>query len=205
MGSISHVIGERSPAFLAGMDRESRHFNGSSGEQPTLSVRRFESTGSTLPSPVARHSSRAFHKRAACREIVEFIAASPTSCRPRRERSSLNRIRGSMACSSGESESCPGGELRYLELMLILSLGRPIVLLDEPFSRMEPIYVQAMKEELRNDRESRCVLLTDHCYQDVMEVCSPVSLLRSGRIHAVSAAGDLAGYLPAATNGLTAR
>ena len=79
----------------------------------------------------------------------------------------------------------------------MLSLGRPFVLLDEPFSRIEPIYVQVMKEELRENRKSRCILLTDHCYRDVMEVCSPIYLLRSGQVAATTDTGSLRGYLPA--------
>ncbi len=89
-----------------------------------------------------------------------------------------------------------GGELRYVELLLVLALGRPFVLLDEPFSRIEPIFVQAIKEELRRECRTRCVLLSDHYYKDVLELCSPVYLLRSGRSKRVENSDDLRDYLP---------
>lgn len=42
------------------------------------------------------------------------------------------------------------GQLRYLELLIMSNLGHDYLLLDEPFSMIEPIYKEVIKELLLN-------------------------------------------------------
>jgi len=70
------------------------------------------------------------------------------------------------------------GELRYLELLLVAHLDHPFLLLDEPFSMIEPIYKQVIKEFLLSLTETSAtqvtpkkgILLTDHYYRDVLDI-----------------------------------
>jgi ABC-type multidrug transport system, ATPase component len=70
------------------------------------------------------------------------------------------------------------GELRYLELLLVAHLPHPFLLLDEPFSMIEPLYKEVIKEFLSSLTETssaqvqpkKGILLTDHYYTDVLDI-----------------------------------
>lgn len=62
------------------------------------------------------------------------------------------------------------GELRYLELLLVAHLEHPFLLLDEPFSMIEPLYKEAIKEFLLSLKAKKGILLTDHYYRDVLDI-----------------------------------
>lgn len=62
------------------------------------------------------------------------------------------------------------GELRYLELLLVAHLEHPFLLLDEPFSMIEPLYKQAIKSFLLSLKAKKGILITDHYYRDVLDI-----------------------------------
>ncbi len=62
------------------------------------------------------------------------------------------------------------GELRYLELLLIAHLDHPFLLLDEPFSMIEPLYKEVIKELLILLKAKKGILITDHYYNDVLDI-----------------------------------
>jgi ABC-type multidrug transport system ATPase subunit len=91
------------------------------------------------------------------------------------------------------------GERRHLEFRLVLGLGRNTVLLDEPFSQIEPLYVQLMSEIIRSESAHRSFLLTDHNHWSIRSVSTKLLNLDQGRIRSIGS-GDTdlqrAGYLP---------
>src|SRR5688500_8130139 len=62
-----------------------------------------------------------------------------------------------------------GGEVRYFELLLLLHLDAPFLLLDEPFSGIEPIYKEHIKTLLRTYRKEKGFIITDHDYRHIIE------------------------------------
>lgn len=91
-----------------------------------------------------------------------------------------------------------GGERRYLELKLILALERTFVLLDEPFSELEPIYKQYVREAIGAAAEAGAgVVVTDHDYQQILQVSSRVVLMHGGETRPVAELRELERlYLP---------
>lgn len=90
------------------------------------------------------------------------------------------------------------GELRYLEFLLIVNLSHPFILLDEPFSMIEPLYKDAIKEIIREYKKDKGFIITDHYYLDVLEVANNKMILKEGMLHEVFNLKDLIeyGYLP---------
>lgn len=89
-----------------------------------------------------------------------------------------------------------GGQLRLVELVFLLSLGRRYVLLDEPFTGVEPLIVEMLLERI--SRYVQCggaVLLTDHAYRDVLCVSTHVYLMRGGTCRKLDSSSDLAEQL----------
>jgi len=61
-----------------------------------------------------------------------------------------------------------GGELKYLELSLLLSLDKKYILLDEPFTGIEPKFIDTMIERIRERKiKGTGILITDHYYRYV--------------------------------------
>ncbi|MGB7393721.1 MAG: ATP-binding cassette domain-containing protein [Pricia sp.] len=72
------------------------------------------------------------------------------------------------------------GELRVLETYLILNSDKKIILLDEPFSFIAPIYVDIMKDLINKKKQKSVIVITDHFYRDILEVSDDVYLLKDG-------------------------
>jgi ABC-type multidrug transport system ATPase subunit len=78
------------------------------------------------------------------------------------------------------SSQLSGGELRYFELLLLLHLDAPFLLLDEPFSGIEPIYKEHIKTLLRSYKKEKGFIITDHDYRHIIEVSDKIVLLTDG-------------------------
>jgi ABC-2 type transport system ATP-binding protein len=83
------------------------------------------------------------------------------------------------------------GELRYLELLLVAHLDHPFLLLDEPFSMIEPLYKQVIKEFLFSLKAKKGILLTDHYYRDVLDISDRNLVLVDGNIQIARNIDDL--------------
>lgn len=92
------------------------------------------------------------------------------------------------------------GELRYLELLLVGNLNHPFIMLDEPFSMVEPLYKEKIKEFLVALKETKGILLTDHYYKDVLSISTNNLLLKQAQMITIATEKELAdeGYLPSA-------
>ncbi len=89
------------------------------------------------------------------------------------------------------------GELRYLELLLIANLPHPFLMLDEPFSMIEPLYKDKIKTLLLKLKEKKGIILTDHYYTDVLDISTKSLVIKNGVTYKVHTAEDLKnfGYL----------
>ena len=90
-----------------------------------------------------------------------------------------------------------GGELRYLEVNLILNLNVYFVLLDEPFTGIEPLYIESMKEVI-NQTKDKGIIITDHLYQNILDISDRLVLMKDGRTHPLQNKQELKtmGYIP---------
>ncbi len=86
------------------------------------------------------------------------------------------------------------GQLRYLELLIIGNLNHLFLMLDEPFSMIEPIYKDVIKELLLNIKETKGIILTDHYYNDVLQVTNRNFVIKSGKKIEIKTKEDLVKY-----------
>ncbi|MEQ8478518.1 ATP-binding cassette domain-containing protein [Fulvivirga sp.] len=89
------------------------------------------------------------------------------------------------------------GERRYVELLLISHLDHPIVILDEPFSMIEPTYKGLVASLLIKIKSHKCIIITDHYYKDVLSVSDKNLILKDGKLTPITDHLDLKvhGYL----------
>jgi lipopolysaccharide export system ATP-binding protein len=76
-----------------------------------------------------------------------------------------------------------GGERRRLEIARSLTLEPSFILLDEPFSGIDPLTVKDLQEIIRNLAQSGIgVLITDHNVRETLTVTDRAYILKSGKI-----------------------
>src|SRR6266849_30532 len=76
-----------------------------------------------------------------------------------------------------------GGERRRLEIARSLTLQPSFILLDEPFSGIDPLTVKDLQEIIRDLAKSGIgVLITDHNVRETLSVTDRAYILKSGKI-----------------------
>ena len=84
-----------------------------------------------------------------------------------------------------------GGERRLIETYIILKSDAEIVLLDEPFSHLAPLYIQKLKELMKAEKHHKIIIITDHLYNDILEVSNTLYLLKDGWSRLVKSPDEL--------------
>ncbi len=77
-----------------------------------------------------------------------------------------------------------GGERRKLEIARALITNPSLILLDEPFSGVDPIAVEDLQLEIRRLLEDKgiSILITDHNVERTLEVCHNAYIMNEGRV-----------------------
>lgn len=90
-----------------------------------------------------------------------------------------------------------GGELRYLEIKIVLSNPSKFVLLDEPYNGLSPLMVDKVNEMIKANSNKKGIIITDHNYQNVIKISSRIILIKDGRTHTIENNTELIekGYL----------
>ena len=83
------------------------------------------------------------------------------------------------------------GQLRYLELLLVGNLEHPFLLLDEPFSMIEPLYKDAIKTLLKKLTFYKGIIITDHYFEDVLDITTKNYLLKDAKLIQVNSKQEL--------------
>lgn len=90
-----------------------------------------------------------------------------------------------------------GGELRYLEVKLILFSNSKFALLDEPFSGLAPIVIEKVKTLIVDCSKIKGIIVSDHNYWEIIDIVNKLYFLDNGRLHFLNDINDLIkfGYL----------
>ncbi len=82
-----------------------------------------------------------------------------------------------------EARTLSGGERRKLEIARALVTNPALILLDEPFSGVDPIAVGELQEEIVHLKEKRgiAILLTDHNVRETLQVTDRSYIIDHGR------------------------
>jgi ABC-type multidrug transport system ATPase subunit len=84
-----------------------------------------------------------------------------------------------------------GGEIRVVSLYVILTSPALFVMLDEPFTHLNPIQIEKVKELLHEEKANKGLLLTDHMYKHITEVSDALYVLTNGKTHLAKSMEDI--------------
>jgi lipopolysaccharide export system ATP-binding protein len=77
-----------------------------------------------------------------------------------------------------KTSALSGGELRYLEIKLILFSKTKFSLLDEPFLGLSPLLIEKVKELILLVSKNKGILITDHDYRNVLDIVTKLYLIK---------------------------
>jgi lipopolysaccharide export system ATP-binding protein len=134
-----------------------------------------------------------FHRLTAWQNIMAILETMKLSRRSRNERCEallsqfgLWHVRGQLA------RTLSGGERRKLEIARALVTNPTMMLLDEPFSGVDPIAVEDLQREIRGLRDKGIsVLLTDHNVRETLSVTDRSYIIDNGKVLREGAPRDL--------------
>jgi len=85
--------------------------------------------------------------------------------------------------SAHQARTCSGGERRKLEIARALVTNPRLILLDEPFSGVDPIAVEDLQKEIgRLAALGIAFLITDHNVQQTLRVCDRACIIVDGQV-----------------------
>src|SRR5271156_5047579 len=102
-------------------------------------------------------------RRARCEELLEQF--------------DIARLRKSRAMSLS------GGERRRLEIARCLVSNPKLILLDEPFTGIDPVTIASIQEIIRKLRDSGIsILITDHQVRETLQITDRSYVIRAGKV-----------------------
>ena len=87
-----------------------------------------------------------------------------------------------------------GGEVRIAEIWLCLCSGASFCILDEPFSYLAPVAVEAIQKLIRRQKHTMGIIVSDHNYEALLETADEVLFLSDGYVHLIKDRSDLVRY-----------
>ncbi|WP_243694678.1 ATP-binding cassette domain-containing protein [Flavobacterium psychrotolerans] len=89
------------------------------------------------------------------------------------------------------------GELRYLEIKLVLFNPSKFVLLDEPYNGLSPLMIETINQLIVENAQQKGIIITDHNYENVIRISTQLVLMRDGKTNTLKSKNELIekGYL----------
>ncbi len=84
-----------------------------------------------------------------------------------------------------------GGEIRIVEIYCILASKTKFCMLDEPFSQVMPLHVDSIKQLIIREKENKGILLTDHMYRHIIEICDDLYIIKDRKVHLTKSPSDI--------------
>ena len=93
------------------------------------------------------------------------------------------------------------GELRYLEILLLVNLKVKFILLDEPFSKVEPLFKDVIVNLIKEYSSTIGFVITDHDYTNIIAASNHIILITNGACKSIDDVTELErfNYVPIGT------
>ena len=101
------------------------------------------------------------------------------------------RFTGSTTGYKSNIRNLSGGEHRLVELYIIVKSITRFVILDEPFTPLNPIQAEEVTKLLLEEKGNKGILITDHLFKYITDICDSLYLLADGKIHLAKEIEDI--------------
>ncbi len=90
--------------------------------------------------------------------------------------------------------SLSGGEQRLIEVYLIVKSKTQFAILDEPFTHLNPLQIEKVKDVLIQEKSNKGLLITDHMFRNVTDISDTLYILKDGKTHLTMSINDIEAY-----------
>ena len=73
-----------------------------------------------------------------------------------------------------------GGERRLIETYVIIKSEAELILLDEPFTHLAPLYIEKIIELLQEEAKEKAIVVIDHLYHHIIGIADEIYLIKNG-------------------------
>lgn len=87
-----------------------------------------------------------------------------------------------------------GGQRRVIEIYICLNSRAKLILLDEPFSHLSPLYMEKIKNLIQELKKEKAIILTDHMYRHILDTSDELYLLKNGSTKLIRKISELEDY-----------
>src|SRR5580698_7302569 len=126
-----------------------------------------------------------FRRLTVVENLLAILETLPIARRERNRRAdALLEQYGLTRQRKQKADTLSGGERRKLEIARALVTDPKLILLDEPFSGVDPIAVEELQKEVRRLKIEfgKSVLITDHNVVQTLHVCDRALIITDGRV-----------------------
>jgi lipopolysaccharide export system ATP-binding protein len=126
-----------------------------------------------------------FQRLTVRQNLIAILESMRIGRRQRRARAETLMEQFGLAHLSGQlARNLSGGERRRLEIARALVTEPQLILLDEPFSGVDPIAVEGLQREITRLREEHgiAILLTDHNVRETLSVTDRSYIIHEGQV-----------------------
>lgn len=126
-----------------------------------------------------------FRRLTVWNNLMAILETRPISHTERRKRAEhLLQQYGLIKQRDQLADTLSGGERRKLEIARALVTEPKLILLDEPFSGVDPMAVEDLQREIRRlkDEFDKSILITDHNVAQTLRVCDRALIIGDGKV-----------------------
>ncbi len=87
--------------------------------------------------------------------------------------------------------SLSGGERRLVELYVIVKSVSQFAMLDEPFTHLNPLQIEKVKDLIAEEKTRKGLLITDHMYRHILDICDDLYVLTNGQCYLTKNFADI--------------
>jgi osmoprotectant transport system ATP-binding protein len=86
-----------------------------------------------------------------------------------------------------------GGQQQRVGVIRALAAEPPIILMDEPFSALDPISREQLQDELKHIQNSihKTIVFVTHDIDEALKIADEIAVMRDGRIEQIASPGEL--------------
>jgi lipopolysaccharide export system ATP-binding protein len=134
-----------------------------------------------------------FRKLTVAQNISLVLEMMPLSRAERRTRLEALLAEFDIAGKANQTaQSLSGGERRRLEIARSLATDPKFILLDEPFTGVDPLAIQSIQEHVRTLKDRGIgVLITDHNVRETLAITDRSYIMSTGKIVTAGSSDDL--------------
>jgi lipopolysaccharide export system ATP-binding protein len=134
-----------------------------------------------------------FRKLSVAQNIMLVLELMPWSATQRVARRDALLVEFNIMDKAGQTaQSLSGGERRRLEIARTLAAEPKFILLDEPFTGVDPLAIQSIQQTVRELKERGIgVLITDHNVRETLAITDRSYIMSNGQIVTAGSSDEL--------------